>query len=161
MSRKGFSLLELVIVVAVLAILAGLALGIWSTVVDGTRRRLTETRVHSLGCMINEQAVLKGHPPASLGEMGPVMTLDAAADRWITFNLREDRMNGIDIGTKLDLVAEGGRTIPARVTEIRGLGEFATWRAARAIGDHDLTAFVTREHAFWGRKLKELKIEMD
>src|SRR3954451_24894553 len=34
--------------------------------------------------------------------------------------------------------------IPARITEIRGLGEFATWRAARAVGDHDLNTFRVR-----------------
>src|SRR4051795_7379438 len=30
------------------------------------------------------------------------------------------------------------------VTELRPLGEFATWRAARAVGDHDLTSFRVR-----------------
>ncbi len=74
----------------------------------------------------------------------PVMTIDAARDRWITFNVREDRLDGMDIGTQLDLIAGGGTKIAARVTEIRGLGEFATWRAARAAGDHDLNTFLVR-----------------
>ena len=33
---------------------------------------------------------------------------------------------------------------PARVTELRPLGEFATWRAPRAVGDHDLNSFRLR-----------------
>ncbi len=37
-----------------------------------------------------------------------------------------------------------GHTIAARVTELRPLGEFATWRAARAVGDHDLNSFRLR-----------------
>ena len=32
----------------------------------------------------------------------------------------------------------------ARVTELRPLGEFAVWRAARAVGDHDLNGFLVR-----------------
>jgi len=88
--------------------------------------------------------VLVAEPGEAVVPGQPVMTVDVAKDRWITFNLREDRLDGIDIGTKLDLVGDGGRTIPARVTEIQGLGEFATWRAARAIGDHDLNAFLIR-----------------
>jgi HlyD family secretion protein len=88
--------------------------------------------------------VLVAEPGEAVVPGQPVMTVDVAKDRWITFNIREDRLDGIDIGTKLDLVGDGGRTIPARVTEIQGLGEFATWRAARAIGDHDLNAFLIR-----------------
>ena len=30
------------------------------------------------------------------------------------------------------------------LTEIRPLGEFATWRAAHAVGDHDLNSFRVR-----------------
>ena len=37
--------------------------------------------------------------------------------------------------------AKGDR-IAARVTELRPLGEFAVWRAARAVGDHDLNSFL-------------------
>jgi hypothetical protein len=37
-----------------------------------------------------------------------------------------------------------GRRIAARVTEPRLLGEFATWRAARDIGNHDLNSFRLR-----------------
>jgi len=30
------------------------------------------------------------------------------------------------------------------VTELRPLGEFAVWRAARAVGDHDINSFLLR-----------------
>jgi HlyD family secretion protein len=39
---------------------------------------------------------------------------------------------------------ERGQKIAARVTGLRPLGEFATWRAARAVGDHDLNSFRLR-----------------
>ena len=37
-----------------------------------------------------------------------------------------------------------GDPIAARVTELRPLGEFAVWRAARAVGDHDVNSFLVR-----------------
>jgi len=85
---------------------------------------------------------------AELGEairpMQPVLTLEAAQDRWFSFNIREDRLHGIDIGAAVDLSGTDGKPIPARITEIRPLGDFATWRAARAVGDHDLNTFRVR-----------------
>jgi HlyD family secretion protein len=42
------------------------------------------------------------------------------------------------------VMADDGRRIEGRVTELRPLGEFATWRAARAVGDHDLNSFRLR-----------------
>jgi HlyD family secretion protein len=88
--------------------------------------------------------VLVAEPGEAIVPGQPVMTIDTALDRWITFNVREDRLAGIDIGTQLDLIGDGGTKIAARVTEIRALGEFATWRAARAAGDHDLNTFLVR-----------------
>ena len=74
-----------------------------------------------------------------------VLTLTAAAEPWFSFNIREDALGGMDIGTALTLTASGnGKPIPAKVTELRRLGDFATWRAARAVGDHDLNTFAVR-----------------
>gem|GEM_PF-6913136 len=42
------------------------------------------------------------------------------------------------------LATADGRRIEARVTELRPLGEFPVWRAARAVGDHDLNSFRLR-----------------
>ena len=88
--------------------------------------------------------VMVAEPGEAIVPGQPVMTIDAAAERWITFNVREDRLSGIAIGTQLDLVGDGGKKIAALVTEIQVLGEFATWRAARAAGDHDLNTFLVR-----------------
>jgi len=74
-----------------------------------------------------------------------VLTLTATAEPWFSFNIREDALRGMDIGTALTLTASGNaRPIPAKVTELRRLGDFATWRAARAVGDHDLNTFAVR-----------------
>ncbi len=74
----------------------------------------------------------------------PVLTLDVGAARWFAFTLREDALRQLTVGSDVTLTTDDGRRIAARVTELRPLGEFATWRAARAVGDHDLNSFRLR-----------------
>lgn len=85
---------------------------------------------------------------ASPGEVIPrgqtVVTLEAAADRWFAFTLREDRLGALRVGAEITLTDAKDRSFKAHVTELRALGEFATWRAARAVGDHDLNSFLLR-----------------
>jgi HlyD family secretion protein len=85
---------------------------------------------------------------AELGEaISPgqaVMTVDAGPERWFTFTIREDRLDGIGVGKPLFLRTTKTDRIEARVTELRPLGEFAVWRAARAVGDHDINSFLVR-----------------
>jgi hypothetical protein len=50
----------------------------------------------------------------------------------------------IAVGAPLWLRNAKGDRIESRVTELRPLGEFATWRAARAVGDHDVNSFLVR-----------------
>ena len=73
----------------------------------------------------------------------PVLMLDSGAP-WFAFTLREDDLGKLTVGSTVDLTMSGGRHVAARVTEVRPLGEFATWRAARAVGDHDLNSFRLR-----------------
>lgn len=98
------------------------------------------------------RAPVAGVVQTVVGELGEatvpgrtVLTLTATAEPWFSFNVREDALRGMDIGTALTLTASGGgQPIPAKVTELRRLGDFATWRAARAVGDHDLNTFAVR-----------------
>jgi HlyD family secretion protein len=76
-----------------------------------------------------------------------ILTVEAEAGSWFSFVVREDHLSGLRIGTTVDLVSADGRKIVARVSEIRALGEYATWRAARAVGDHDLNSFTVRADA--------------
>lgn len=85
-----------------------------------------------------------GEPGEILPPGRPVLTLDLDDELFFTFSIREDRLGGLGLGSRRGLLDSHGRRIPARVTEIRPLGEFATWRAARAVGDHDLNSFRVR-----------------
>ncbi|PTM95453.1 HlyD family secretion protein [Mycoplana dimorpha] len=83
-------------------------------------------------------------PGEIMGPGKPVMTLETDERQWFAFTLREDQLQNIALGAAVTLVAQDGRRIAARVTELRPLGEFATWRAARAVGDHDVNSFRVR-----------------
>jgi HlyD family secretion protein len=68
----------------------------------------------------------------------PVLAIAATGKQWLSFNVREDFLRGLTVGTTVAVARAGTReTMPAVVTEMRPLGAFATWQAERAVGDHD------------------------
>ena len=68
----------------------------------------------------------------------PVLAIEESNKQWLSFNVREDFLHGLAVGTKVDVMSQGAsEAIPAIVTEVLSLGPFATWQAERAIGDHD------------------------
>jgi HlyD family secretion protein len=105
-------------------------------------RRLAKTRLTAPREGIVR--VIVAEPGEAIVTGRAVLTLEAAGERWFSFALREDDLAGIAIGTTLRLERADGRQLTARVSEISGLGAFATWRAARAVGDHDLNSFAVR-----------------
>jgi HlyD family secretion protein len=88
--------------------------------------------------------VLVAEPGEILPVGKPVLTLYVGNERWFAFTLREDSLGRIAVGSEVPLTTADGKHIAARVVELRPLGEFATWRAARAVGDHDLNSFRLR-----------------
>lgn len=101
------------------------------------KTRLTAPADGTVGVQVAE-------PGEILAPGRPVMTLAEDEKPWFSFTLREDDLDGLTVGSDVELMLKGGRTLPARVTVLRPLGEFATWRAARAVGDHDLNSFRLR-----------------
>jgi HlyD family secretion protein len=89
--------------------------------------------------------VVVAEPGEAIVPGQPVMTIEATGRGWASLNLREDQFGNLRLGAAVELLpATGGNGIPARVTEIVSRGEFATWRAARVVGDHDLNTFLVR-----------------
>jgi HlyD family secretion protein len=68
----------------------------------------------------------------------PVLVIAETGKQWLSFNVREDQLHGLAVGETVDVARAGaGDMTRAVVTELRPLGEFATWQAERAVGDHD------------------------
>jgi HlyD family secretion protein len=68
----------------------------------------------------------------------PVLVIAEGGKQWLSFNVREDFLRGLTVGTKVDVMRQGAQqAVPATVTELLPLGSFATWQAERAVGDHD------------------------
>lgn len=88
--------------------------------------------------------LLVAEPGEALSPGQPILTLAVGTERWATFTFREDALQGLAIGAATMLVTGAGDRLQARVTELRPLGEFAVWRAARAAGDHDVNSFLVR-----------------
>ncbi len=72
MSRKGFTLLEVLAVMVVIAILASMTFS-YLHFVESARIDLTRTRVHTLGTQVGVQLKVKGKAPATLEELIPSM----------------------------------------------------------------------------------------
>jgi HlyD family secretion protein len=84
-----------------------------------------------------------------------VLVLNPKDGIWFSFTVREDRMQAFALGETLDLDPGDGNKVIARVTATRPLGEFAVWRATRAVGDHDLNTFAIRADPVSAAKLPE------
>jgi HlyD family secretion protein len=68
----------------------------------------------------------------------PILMVEAAGKQWLSFNVREDHLNGLTIGETASVMRNGADSaIKAVITEVQPLGVFATWQAERVIGDHD------------------------
>jgi HlyD family secretion protein len=68
----------------------------------------------------------------------PILMIEAAGKQWLSFNVREDHLDGLAVGQTVNVARDGGNgAIKSVVTELQPLGIFATWQAERVIGDHD------------------------
>ncbi len=81
-----------------------------------------------------------------VGSGYPIVTVVANDDSWLVFNLREDYLQKVKIGTVFDakIPAISNEPIPVKINYISALGNYATWRATRIRGDFDLKTFEVR-----------------
>ncbi|QZP07623.1 efflux RND transporter periplasmic adaptor subunit [Caenibius sp. WL] len=85
--------------------------------------------------------------PGELVPQGfPVFMLTDVAHPWVTLNLREDQLQGLARGKKLNGTVPALRDQRAefRVTFLAPAGDFATWRATRQSSGFDIKSFEVR-----------------
>lgn len=69
-------------------------------------------------------------------------------DYWFSFFVNEDKLKGIDYHDKVLIYRPAtGDTALTHVTRIENAGDFASWKATRALNDIDLKLFEVRMRA--------------
>jgi HlyD family secretion protein len=77
-----------------------------------------------------------------IGTGSPIMSISVMSDLWGTFNVREDKLNGMKIGDTFTAFAPAfNKELKMKVFYIKDQGSFAVWKATKANGQYDLKTF--------------------
>ena len=77
-----------------------------------------------------------------VGTGSPIMTISMMQDMWGTFNVREDQLNGLEIGkTFTAFVPAFNKDVEMKVYYMKDQGSYAVWKATKANGQYDLKTF--------------------
>ena len=77
-----------------------------------------------------------------VGTGSPIMTISMMNDMWGTFNVREDQLNGLAVGSTFTaFVPAFNKEIQMKVYYMKDQGSFAVWKATKANGEYDLKTF--------------------
>lgn len=77
-----------------------------------------------------------------VGTGSPIMSVSIMSDMWGTFNVREDQLDGLAVGSVFDaFVPAFNKTIKMKVYYMKDQGSFAVWKATKANGQYDLKTF--------------------
>ncbi|MDE6647899.1 MAG: biotin/lipoyl-binding protein, partial [Prevotella sp.] len=77
-----------------------------------------------------------------VGTGSPIMNVAVMKDLWGTFNVREDQLNGLEIGkTFTAFVPAFNKNIKMKVYYMKDQGSYAVWKATKANGQYDLKTF--------------------
>ena len=80
-----------------------------------------------------------------VGTGSPIMTISMMDDMWGTFNVREDQLNGMQIGTELTaFVPAFQKEVHLKVYYLKDQGSYAVWKATKTNGQYDLKTFEVR-----------------
>ena len=82
-----------------------------------------------------------------IGTGSPIMTIALADNIWGTFNVREDLLKDIQIGSTFNAyVPAFDKEIEMKVFYMKDEGSYAVWKATKANGQYDLKTFEVRAH---------------
>ena len=78
-----------------------------------------------------------------VGTGSPVMSILDMSDVWFSFSVREDLLKNLTVGTEVDIniPALGEQTYKAKVTYLKTMASYATWRATKVNGEYDVKSF--------------------
>ena len=77
-----------------------------------------------------------------VGTGSPIMTISMLNDMWGTFNVREDQLGEMTIGSEFNaFVPAFNKEIKMKVYYMKDQGSYAVWKATKANGQYDLKTF--------------------
>ena len=80
-----------------------------------------------------------------IGTGSPIMSIAMTDKMWGAFNVREDQLQGMKIGDKINVfIPAFNKNITMKVYFIKDQGTYAVWKATKANGQYDLKTFEVR-----------------
>ncbi|WP_018338935.1 HlyD family secretion protein [Butyricimonas synergistica] len=78
-----------------------------------------------------------------VGTGSPVMNVLDLEDMWVVFNVREDLLGDLKMGTEFKgyIPALGNKEVSLKVTYLKNMGTYAAWRATKTTGQYDVKTF--------------------
>ena len=77
-----------------------------------------------------------------VGTGSPIMSIAVMDDLWGTFNVREDQLNGMKVGSEFTaFVPAFNKEIKMKVYFLKDQGSYAVWKATKSNGQYDLKTF--------------------
>lgn len=77
-----------------------------------------------------------------VGTGSPIMSISIMSDVWGTFNVREDQLNGLKIGSEFTAFSPAfKKDVKMKVYYIKDQGSYAVWKATKSNGQYDLKTF--------------------
>ena len=77
-----------------------------------------------------------------VGTGSPIMSIAVMADMWGTFNVREDQLGDMKVGSEFTaFVPAFKKDVKMKVYYLKDQGSYAVWKATKANGQYDLRTF--------------------
>jgi HlyD family secretion protein len=92
-----------------------------------------------------------------VGTGAPIMSVVNMDDIWFSFNVREDLLGNLRMGSTftVKIPALQNATAEVKVTYIKALASYATWKATKTTGEFDIKTFEVRARPV--RKIADLR----
>ncbi len=82
-----------------------------------------------------------------VGMGSPIMSISIMNDIWGTFNIREDQLKGMKVGTMFTAYSPAfNKDVRMRVYNVKDEGSYAVWKATKSSGQYDLKTFEVKAH---------------
>ena len=77
-----------------------------------------------------------------VGTGSPIMSISIMSDLWGTFNVREDQLNGLKVGSEFTAFSPAfNKDVKMKVYYVKDQGSYAVWKATKSNGQYDLKTF--------------------